>query len=121
MRNWKRSKRFRSFHKPADAVPTPQSVTDSIRARIDLCESQLAALASKQSQVISTRQELEQCFDSLLAQYEGKEVPLPAGWGGFRLRPESIEFWQNRDDRLHDRLFYTLDSEGKWRIDRLSP
>ena len=83
--------------------------------------SQLAALASKQSQVISTRQELEQCFDSLLAQYEGKEVPLPAGWGGFRLRPESIEFWQNRDDRLHDRLFYTLDSEGKWRIDRLSP
>jgi pyridoxamine 5'-phosphate oxidase len=82
--------------------------------------SQIGALASPQSQVIASRDELEERVAELTARYQGAEPPLPESWGGFRLRPVSFEFWQHRDDRLHDRLRY-LPAETGWRVDRLAP
>ena len=84
-------------------------------------QSQIAVHASRQSQVIESRQELEESFARLAKELEGQEVPLPAYWGGYRLAPVTIEFWQNQRDRLHDRLRYTRRSDGKWRLERLSP
>jgi pyridoxamine 5'-phosphate oxidase len=82
--------------------------------------SRLGAWASAQSQVIESRTELEERLAELTARYLGGDVPLPPFWGGYRLRPEVIEFWQNRPDRLHDRLRYRRDPDG-WVIERLSP
>lgn len=82
-------------------------------------ESQVAALVSPQSRPIS-RDGLEEEFHELLSKYRGKEVPLPEFWGGYRLRPNCIEFWQGRPMRLHDRLIYTLEG-NTWRIERLAP
>ena len=83
--------------------------------------SQLAALASKQGEVISNRQELERKYDQLRETYRQKEVPLPPYWGGFRLSPDRFEFWQGRPSRLHDRFRYTHQRGGNWKIERLSP
>ena len=83
--------------------------------------SQLSALASPQSRTIDSRGLLEQRVAELAALYEGAELPLPAAWGGFRLIPEIFEFWQQRDDRLHDRLRYTRQTEGRWQLERLAP
>ncbi len=83
--------------------------------------SQIGGHASRQSQVISSRQVLEERFLEVTAEYEGKEIPLPSYWGGYRLCPEAIEFWQGRPDRLHDRLLYTRQSGGLWQIQRLAP
>jgi pyridoxamine 5'-phosphate oxidase len=84
-------------------------------------DSQLSAWASNQSRVISSREILEEKMRELMVQYEGGEVPLPPHWGGYRLAPASIEFWQNRPGRLHDRLRYNLQQNGEWLIERLSP
>jgi pyridoxamine 5'-phosphate oxidase len=83
--------------------------------------SQLSALASPQSRTIESRQELEQRVSELSERYAGEDVPLPDTWGGVRLKPETFEFWQHRDNRLHDRLRYRRGSGGEWRIDRLAP
>jgi pyridoxamine 5'-phosphate oxidase len=82
--------------------------------------SQIAALASEQSQTLESRDALDARVVELMAELDGREVPLPRAWGGFRLAPESFEFWQHREDRLHDRLRYRL-SQGGWTIERLSP
>jgi pyridoxamine 5'-phosphate oxidase len=82
--------------------------------------SQLAAWASQQSRPLESRDELEQRYAELEREYVGREVPLPPHWGGFRLRPNAIEFWQHRDNRLHDRVRYTRAREG-WRAAVLSP
>ena len=82
--------------------------------------SQLAAWASNQSSVIGDRALLETAMKALEKQYAGTDVPLPPNWGGFRLVPESVEFWQGRRSRLHDRLRYRRDKEG-WVIERLAP
>jgi pyridoxamine 5'-phosphate oxidase len=82
--------------------------------------SQLSALASPQSQPLESRQALEQRVAELERRYGQGELPLPADWGGFRLAAHSIELWQQRDDRLHDRLRYLRDGAG-WRIERLAP
>ena len=82
--------------------------------------SQLAAWASNQSSVIGGRALLESAMKALEKQYAGTDVPLPPNWGGFRLAPESVEFWQGRRSRLHDRLRYRRDKEG-WVIERLAP
>jgi pyridoxamine 5'-phosphate oxidase len=82
--------------------------------------SQLAAWASQQSRPLESRDELEQRYAKLEREYEGREVPLPPHWGGFRLRPDAIEFWQHRDNRLHDRVRYTRAREG-WDAQVLSP
>ncbi len=83
--------------------------------------SQLSALASRQSRPVSDRAELEQRVQELTGRYADVELPVPDFWGGYRLTPEGFEFWQHRDDRLHDRLLYTRDGPGRWRLQRLSP
>jgi len=83
-------------------------------------ESQLGAWASKQSSVITSREVLEKKFEGMKEKFEGKEIPLPPFWGGYRVIPQRIEFWQGRENRLHDRISYTLHA-GKWKIERLSP
>jgi pyridoxamine 5'-phosphate oxidase len=82
--------------------------------------AQLSALASRQSQVVPSRAALEQRVADL-ARKHPNEVPLPGDWGGYALRPRWIEFWENRDDRLHDRLRYVRRPGGVWRVERLSP
>ena len=82
--------------------------------------SQIAAWASKQSKPLAGREDLDRRYAELEREYEGRDVPLPPHWGGFRLRPEAIEFWQHRDNRLHDRILYTRAREG-WRSELLSP
>ena len=82
---------------------------------------QLAAWASAQSAALASRAVLEQTMKAVEAQYAGREVPLPPFWGGYRLAPEAVEFWQGRRNRLHDRLRYRRDPGGAWMIERLSP
>jgi len=83
-------------------------------------ESQIAAIASKQSSRISARSMLIGKYMELKEQFANGEIPVPKFWGGFRVRPASIEFWQGGEHRLHDRFLYS-DHEGKWDIDRLAP
>jgi pyridoxamine 5'-phosphate oxidase len=82
--------------------------------------AQLSALASHQSRVVSSRAILEKAVVELDRRHP-REVPLPDDWGGYALRPKWIEFWENRSDRLHDRLRYVRLREGGWRTERLSP
>jgi pyridoxamine 5'-phosphate oxidase len=82
--------------------------------------SQLAAWASHQSRPLASREELERRYAELEREYEGREVPRPPHWGGYRLRPEAIEFWEHRENRLHDRMRYTRAREG-WRHELLAP
>jgi pyridoxamine 5'-phosphate oxidase len=82
--------------------------------------SRLGAWASAQSQVIAGRDELERRLEALAERYRDGNVPLPPFWGGYRVHPEVIEFWQNRPNRLHDRLRYRR-APGGWTIERLSP
>jgi pyridoxamine 5'-phosphate oxidase len=82
--------------------------------------AQLAALASRQSTVLGDRDDLLARYAQLESELEGHEVPLPGAWGGFRLEPETYEFWQHRENRLHDRFRYAC-ADGNWIIERLSP
>jgi len=83
--------------------------------------SQLSALASPQSEVIKNRQVLEDTVAALAAKYKNGRVPLPRNWGGYRVIPKTIEFWLHRDNRLHDRIRYTRQAGGAWKIERLAP
>jgi pyridoxamine 5'-phosphate oxidase len=83
--------------------------------------SQLSALASPQSQTIDSRQALERRVAELDQRHRGGDLPLPSDWGGFRLAAETFEFWQQRQDRLHDRLRYRRDDDTRWVIERLAP
>lgn len=83
--------------------------------------SQIGALVSPQSQVISGRKFLEDRLAALEKEYANKEIDRPKNWGGFLVRPESIEFWQGRPNRLHDRFLYSLINQYDWKIDRLAP
>jgi pyridoxamine 5'-phosphate oxidase len=82
--------------------------------------SQLGAWASPQSQEIAGRTSLDRMFAEVEQRFKGQPIPCPSFWGGFRLQPVRIEFWQGRENRLHDRVLYTLDNDG-WRISRLAP
>jgi pyridoxamine 5'-phosphate oxidase len=86
-------------------------------------EARIGAWASRQSEVLDSREELDARYEELDARYPGDEIPLPPFWGGFLLRPASIEFWQGRPFRLHDRFRYEREdaSSGLWRLDRLFP
>ncbi len=83
--------------------------------------SQLGAWVSQQSSVISSRAVLEHALDDVKRKFAAGDVPLPAFWGGYRVTHETIEFWQGRPDRLHDRLQYRRAKEGDWTIERLAP
>ena len=82
--------------------------------------SQLSAAASRQSRVVRSREALEKRVLELAAQHPDG-VPLPKDWGGYALRPRWIEFWEHREDRLHDRLRYHQNEQGRWRMERLAP
>jgi pyridoxamine 5'-phosphate oxidase len=83
--------------------------------------SRLGAWASNQSEVIESREVLEQRMQELQIQYQNQDVKRPPHWGGLRVIPTEIEFWQGRSNRLHDRLLYTRLDDGSWKIVRLSP
>ena len=84
-------------------------------------ESQIGAAISEQSRPIADRSLLERRFEELAAKHKDLDVPRPANWGGYRLRPDAIEFWQGRKSRLHDRLLYTRQADGSWSRARLAP
>nr|WP_010133005.1 pyridoxamine 5'-phosphate oxidase [Microbulbifer agarilyticus] len=84
-------------------------------------ESQIAAWASHQSDAIVSREVLEEQFAACEKKFEGVEVPRPEFWGGYRVVPHAVEFWQGRASRLHDRLIYRALEGGEWQVERLSP
>lgn len=83
--------------------------------------SQIGAWISQQSSVVTSRQLLETKWAEMQRKFSEGEVPLPSWWGGYRVVPREIEFWQGRVNRLHDRFLYTAQEGGKWRIERLAP
>lgn len=83
--------------------------------------SQLGAWVSQQSSVITSRSLLEMKFNEIRQKFAHGEVPLPDFWGGYRVVPQSFEFWQGRSNRLHDRFLYTLEDDETWNIERLAP
>lgn len=83
--------------------------------------SKLGAIASEQSKVVPSREVLEERLKKLEAKYENKEIERPKNWGGYLVKPVSIEFWQGRPNRLHDRIRYTLQEDYNWKIERLQP
>ncbi len=82
--------------------------------------SRVGAIVSRQSAVVASRAELDARYEARLAEYEGKDIPLPAYWGGYRVEISNMEFWQGRRRRLHDRLRYVRTNDG-WRVERLEP
>lgn len=101
----------------AERVPTSESLKYFLSRPFG---SRLGAWTSPQSQVISSRSILEGKLDEMKRKFANGEVPLPSFWGGFRIVPESIEFWQGRKNRLHDRFLYTF-ADGTWQLERLAP
>ena len=83
--------------------------------------SQLGAWASRQSEVLDGRRVLDARMAEVMERYADKPVPLPPHWGGYRLKPDTMEFWQGRPNRLHDRFRYARRADGSWQIDRLAP
>ena len=84
-------------------------------------KSRLSAIISPQSSPVYSRTELEQRLEEVSRQYSDSNPPVPEFWGGYRVFPERMEFWQGRENRLHDRFLYTLTLDGSWRIERLGP
>jgi pyridoxamine 5'-phosphate oxidase len=101
------------------ARTTPQESAEYSRSRPR--GSRLSALASTQSRRVADRAELEARVAALERELEGRDPPIDTSWGGFRVTPRRWEFWQNRDDRLHDRLRYTASGDDGWLIERLAP
>ncbi len=83
--------------------------------------SRIGAITSRQSAVVPSREALDARYEAELARYAEGEIPLPDYWGGYRVEPQSVEFWQGRRSRLHDRLRYVRDTPGAWRVERLEP
>ncbi len=102
----------------AERIPTAESLRYfATRPR----GSQIGAWSSPQSQVITSRSLLEAKVAEMKQRFAHGEIPLPDFWGGYRIVPSRIEFWQGRESRLHDRFLYTREGDGSWRIERLAP
>ncbi len=102
------------------AEKIPENLSDGyFESRPD--GSKLGAIVSDQSEVIASRAMLEDKLKVLEKEYEGKEIPRPNYWGGYLVRPVSIEFWQGRPNRLHDRIRFSLQEDFNWKIERLAP
>lgn len=102
------------------AEKIPENLSDGyFESRPD--GSKLGAIVSNQSEVIPSRESLEQKLHQLEKDFEGKEIPRPDYWGGYIVKPVEVEFWQGRPNRLHDRIRYQLQGDFSWKIDRLSP
>ncbi len=102
----------------AEKIPTAESVKYFLtRPR----GSQIGAWVSNQSHIITSRQMLLSKFEEMKRKFENKEVPLPSFWGGYRVVPDTFEFWQGRENRLHDRFLYSKTESGSWHIGRLAP
>jgi pyridoxamine 5'-phosphate oxidase len=84
-------------------------------------ESQIAAWVSEQSTVVESRAALDEGAARIIAQFEGQEISRPPHWGGYQVKPHKFEFWQGRPGRLHDRIAYSLQDDGSWKIQRLAP
>lgn len=105
-----------------DGIAERISTADSVRYFMSRPhDSQLAAWVSNQSQPLSSRQVLLQKFDEIKRKFAAGEVPMPSFWGGYRVRHHRLEFWQGREQRLHDRFEYTQASDARWHIERLAP
>lgn len=100
---------------------TPMSDEESLAYfRTRPREARIGAWASEQSRPVASRDTLEAAFAELDARFPGQDVPLPPHWGGYRLEPDSVEFWKGREHRLHDRILYTRNGSA-WRVERLWP
>ncbi len=115
---WSEAARQVKIRGKAEKIPTAESVKYFLsRPR----GSQIGAWVSAQSSVISSRSLLEAKFQEIKKKFKDKEIPLPSFWGGYRVVPDQIEFWQGRRNRLHDRFEYTKQADGSWTIERLAP
>ena len=115
---WSDAARQVKIRGKAERIPTSETLKYFVsRPR----GSQIGAWVSSQSSVISSRSLLENKFQELKTKFRNKDVPLPSFWGGYRVVPDQIEFWQGRRNRLHDRFQYTLSDDGHWSIERLAP
>ncbi len=102
------------------AEKLPENLSDGyFESRPD--GSKLGAWASNQSQVVSSRKELDKNLSSFEKKFEGKEILRPQNWGGYLVKPISIEFWQGRPNRMHDRIRYSFQKDFSWKLERLSP
>src|SRR5262245_60561000 len=102
----------------AERLPTAEAIRYFLSRPRD---SQLAAWASQQSSVISSRKVLEMAWDEVKRKFGAGEIPMPSFWGGYRVKPDTLEFWQGRGARLHDRFLYSRGQQDTWTIERLAP
>ncbi len=115
---WSEASRQVKIRGKAEKLPAADSIAYFLtRPR----GSQIGAWVSTQSSVISSRSLLEAKFQEIKKKFKGKDVPLPSFWGGYRVVPDQVEFWQGRRNRLHDRFEYTKQDDGSWTIERLAP
>lgn len=127
--NWNK---IRTFHFPLSGMNLKGKYIEGTAAKVSPEESdeyfrkrpyksRIGARISPQSQPIASRMQLIRAFVKEAARWLGKEVERPDNWGGYAVTPTRMEFWQGRPNRLHDRFLYTLKTDGKWEINRLSP
>lgn len=113
------------LHRQVHVRGSAERVTPQETARLWAArprEAQIGAWASAQSRVVRSRAALEAAYDSTARRFaEREQVPVPPHWGGVLIRPDTVEFWQGRRSRMHDRLRYAIDRDGDWHVERLAP